>query len=242
MMPFDGTSLHYIDGKKYSTQKHKLMIVNSLALHRIIPFSPNDNKKQLLATVLLISHDYLLELIPDFDSYYFQLPNSRDFPEIFEVMKKISDYAASNGDKEEADLYIKGLVDILLYYILENAKIKKDIYSPIKNKNNIERLKGTLAYIQKNYRKQITQYEIANEFGFSKDYFSRFFHKTTGITFFEYLNEYRVSQAHIELIETDKKIIDIALNNGFTDSRRFIIGFKKVYKMTPLQYRKKYKK
>lgn len=46
----------------------------------------------------------------------------------------------------------------------------------------------------------------------------------------------------MELIKTDKTVIQIAHDTGFVDDRRLIIDFKKKYGTTPLQYRKKQKR
>ena len=43
-------------------------------------------------------------------------------------------------------------------------------------------------------------------------------------------------------METDESIYQVAINNGFSDSRRFILTFQSLYGVTPLQYRKASKK
>jgi AraC-like DNA-binding protein len=58
------------------------------------------------------------------------------------------------------------------------------------------------------------------------------------MTYREYLSRYRVEQARVELLATEKSVTEIALDNGFSDDRRFILNFKKYFDMTPLRYRK----
>jgi AraC-like DNA-binding protein len=62
------------------------------------------------------------------------------------------------------------------------------------------------------------------------------------MTFTEYVTRYRIEQARKQLLFTDRSILNIALDNGFTDDRRFILAFKKYYIDTPLQYRKRKEK
>ena len=64
------------------------------------------------------------------------------------------------------------------------------------------------------------------------------------MTFSEYLSDFRAMKARFDLLNTDDSIYTIAIRNGFSDSRRLIIAFRKLYGVTPLQYRKasKYKK
>ena len=45
-------------------------------------------------------------------------------------------------------------------------------------------------------------------------------------------------KASNELYTTDKRIADIAYDNGFADEKSFYASFKKKYNMTPLEYRK----
>ncbi len=58
------------------------------------------------------------------------------------------------------------------------------------------------------------------------------------MTFIEYVTKYRVYEAAKEIKETDRSILDIALDCGFSDSRGLIRAFHCVYHTTPLQYRK----
>lgn len=79
---------------------------------------------------------------------------------------------------------------------------------------------------------------MAEKFYFSKEYFARFFKKNTGMTFVQYLTKYRIQKARFQLIHSDASMLDIALDNGFCDDRRFILAFKSQYGITPFQYRK----
>ena len=125
------------------------------------------------------------------------------------------------------------------YYLMENGVRKRDQYFTINAQKDVERLKGILFYIRKHYKERFTQEEVAKRFYFSRGYFSSFFKDNTGQTFKEYLDGYRVEQARRDLIYSDKSVLDIALEHGFADSRGFINTFKKIYGITPLQYRKK---
>jgi AraC-like DNA-binding protein len=58
------------------------------------------------------------------------------------------------------------------------------------------------------------------------------------MTFKEYLSDYRVNMARNDLLNSDKSILEIALECGFTDARGYINAFKKIYGTTPFHYRK----
>lgn len=94
--------------------------------------------------------------------------------------------------------------------------------------------------MEKNYVDDIYLKNIADEIGMSPTYFSRFFKKTTGETFYCYLNKIRIYYAHKELMNSDASITEIALNNGFSNVKAFIEVFKKLYKVTPAKYKNQF--
>ena len=67
----------------------------------------------------------------------------------------------------------------------------------------------------------------------------KFFKKQTGYSFIQYLNDYRLEIASKYLIETDKKVSDIAVLVGFDNIPYFVRCFHKKYNMSPKEYRKK---
>lgn len=237
VFPFVGNSKHYIDGVCNVAEDEKLIITNSGSLHSIIPDESYKDCSEIVTVVLLISQQYLKERIPEIENLYFTMPEGKSRPEICKLMRCISEYASSTNNMENANLYIKGLVDLLIFYMCEDGVQDKDLIMPNNYHKNIERLRGVLSYIQKHYKEPLSQSMIAKKFYFSSGYFSRFFRKSTGFTFVEYVSKYRVQQAKNDIISTNKNMLEIALNNGFADSRRLIQAFKKEYGITPLQYR-----
>ena len=93
-------------------------------------------------------------------------------------------------------------------------------------------------YINEHFRQQITAGDIANAAGFSPNYLSRKFREAAGIGVHDYLVFIRLRNAAFELLTTDDSVTDIALRNGFSDSKYFKDVFKKKYGMTPREYRK----
>lgn len=106
----------------------------------------------------------------------------------------------------------------------------------IKGQN--DRLTEIIDYIQSNYREPLSLEEVASIHYLSIPYLSKFFKKQTGKTFSQYLNEIRLAHAVNELVNSDKPITRIALDNGFPNLASFNRVFNESYQIKPVEYRK----
>lgn len=101
-----------------------------------------------------------------------------------------------------------------------------------------EKLKGVLSYIRDHYREEISILELASLCHFSQTYFMNFFKRFAGATCVEYINHYRITKAAEALLETDRQVMEIALECGFRNISYFNKVFKRRFQMTPGSYRK----
>ena len=104
--------------------------------------------------------------------------------------------------------------------------------------DHIDRLNYTIEYIEANLDKDIHLEFLASKFALSKYHFHRIFKALIGDPPFRYIEKRRLSGAATELIETNRRIIDIAFDYGFNSHESFIRSFKKKYSLTPSQFRK----
>ena len=79
--------------------------------------------------------------------------------------------------------------------------------------------------------------QIAKHVHMSPNYLSTLFKKETGKTIGSYLTEIRLEQSCKLLPQTERKLSDIALEVGYTDTNYYSKLFKKYYHMTPSEYR-----
>jgi len=233
---------HVVDGKVISDTEGKVIVVNSDSIHNIIDVYDDVELGHISATVIIISKEFLNEVIPNYDQIYFAPENDSDNASLGEIMRELSKYGNQiDGTPNigELDLiHIKALMYELVYRLMSTRLSWRNLELPVNKAKNLERIKGVVSYIEKHYKEPIFQSAVAQKFYFSDSYFSRYFHKTMNMTFVDYLSKYRNMQARTLLIATDKSVTEIAMECGFSDSRRFILSFKKQYGVTPLQYRK----
>ncbi len=98
-------------------------------------------------------------------------------------------------------------------------------------------LREIISYVNDHYTERISLNGVADQTGFSREYFCRFFKKHMGITFMRYLNEVRISHAGRLLTSTNMTISEVMSKSGFTNQTMFNRLFKEVYGMTPRQAR-----
>ncbi|GGX67526.1 AraC family transcriptional regulator [Saccharospirillum salsuginis] len=79
--------------------------------------------------------------------------------------------------------------------------------------------------------------DVAGLLGLTPSFFSRWFRKTTGYRFIDFVTRLRISRACEQLEASDKPITNICFEAGFSNVANFNRHFLKIKGMTPRQYR-----
>ena len=135
---------------------------------------------------------------------------------------------------------VTGLIELL--YDLSNKKYKvlaSHKFNVLKNEKTESRLNKVLLYIQKNYRNTIKLQEASELIHLSNTAFCKFFKRSVGKTFSDYLNDLRILHACTLLIETDKPISQVATESGFENLAYFNRVFLKKKKSQPTIFRRR---
>ena len=104
--------------------------------------------------------------------------------------------------------------------------------------NNYTQIEPACRYIKDNFANNIRLSDIAGSVNMSSSYFSMIFKKALGLSPIEYLIRERVSKASSMLLETDKLVITIAQDCGFSSMSNFLEMFKRYTDRTPNNFRK----
>ncbi len=99
-------------------------------------------------------------------------------------------------------------------------------------------IKRAKRLIHEFYNTGITLDEIAGKLNITPEYLGTQFHKETGVTFSNYMKNYRISKAKELLVGTSMKLYEIAQRVGYNDSKYFSKVFKDVTGQLPADYRK----
>lgn len=95
------------------------------------------------------------------------------------------------------------------------------------------------AYVMAHYVHPISLDEIAAEVGMNRSAFCSYFKRNKGMTFFQFVTQYRLNTACELLKHSQKSVSEICYLVGFNDFPHFIRVFTREKGMSPTQYRKK---
>lgn len=218
-------------------KKDDLILVNPRDLHSTRCLNECDY------ILLQIPYPMLKNYIPEIDSIRFEIP---PFPESAIVgskicqMKEIILEMSALVKEKPVGFHLKftSLLFEMLYLLYHNFQVPADPDTKEKNTRNLERLKPILEYVKKHYNEKILLNEISSYAGFTPEYFCRFFKRHMGITFVEYLNQYRFNCIYQDLCCTDTSLLLLLEQHGFTNYKLFRKMFYDIFGCTPGQIRK----
>lgn len=230
-----------IETGKYEVEEGEVEIINCDEAHSII--SDEDNE----VLIFHIDPNFFERYLDDVRSIFFYTNSSEEGAQEEEKYHELRRYLAiltceaiQKQDKYED--YIEDTTVELLYHLVNNFHQliyeKEDLKD---NEEQFERYDRIVRYIYNNYKSKISLQDIARKEFLSSDYLSHEIKNNMGYGFKDFLNLTRVEESIKLLLDTDKSISEISDELGFSHIRYFNKHFKKHYKLTPLQYRKKYK-
>lgn len=105
--------------------------------------------------------------------------------------------------------------------------------------NYCERIQQSIDYIEEHLQDKLDIRVIANNAYFSITHYYRIFQAMVGDSVKDYVRKRRLSKAAVELVSTDKRIIDIAFDYDFESQEVFTRAFIRLFDVTPGRYRKR---
>lgn len=97
-------------------------------------------------------------------------------------------------------------------------------------------------FIEKNYNSKITVTELAKKFNLGRRTLERRFKKATNNSLIQYIQRVKIEAAKNKIELENKTISEIMYEVGYSDSKSYRDIFKKITKLTPLEYKNKYRK
>jgi AraC-like DNA-binding protein/CheY-like chemotaxis protein len=95
-----------------------------------------------------------------------------------------------------------------------------------------------MSHIDGNFKKEMSLESVAAYISISASYFSRMFKKEVGVNFLQYLTKKRLEYAKQMIAQTDRSMLEIAIEAGFNEQNYFGKVFKRYTGQTPLEYKR----
>ncbi|AZA53861.1 AraC family transcriptional regulator [Chryseobacterium sp. G0201] len=229
-------------GKNISDFKEsELLLIGSNVPHLNFDYKIQTECKQL---VLQMRENFLQDLIfpvPEFENIKYLLDRSYLGLSFSGDTKKIVVEKLHRMKDENSFESLIGLIEIL--NILAHSDEVKELNNEdtrIKWFLNDKIRMGTIYdYINENYDKKTNVNEIAQIVSLSTPAFCRYFKKQTNMTFTDFVNNYRINQAKLLLLQ-NSCITEICFQVGFESLSYFNKLFKQHVGETPSEFKKKH--
>lgn len=104
------------------------------------------------------------------------------------------------------------------------------------------RVQKVVNLIQRDLRRRLTLTEMAQSVGLSVEHLRELFKSEIGMTPTQYQKRLRLLEARRLLESTFLNVQEIAVQVGLSDDSHFVRDFKKLYGLTPAQYRARHQR
>lgn len=238
----EGTIKVTIESGTYELVKNDLEIINVDETHRI--FSTDKNNKVL---IFYFDVSFFEKYYNDMENIFFYTNTSDDGAqntvEYDELRTMLSILLCEFVQKQvDYDKEIESTLVDLLYHLINNFHYLMYEQEDFReNKDQLGRYHRIAKYIYNNYNNKISLQDIADKEFLSTHYLSHEIKYAMGYSFTDLLNLTRVEESVKLLLNTDKTISEISEDVGFSHTRYYNKHFKIHYKISPSQFRKKYK-
>lgn len=107
--------------------------------------------------------------------------------------------------------------------------------------SQVELAKKVSSYIVSNNETPLTVTMLSRKFHVSETHLQNAFKGVFGVPVFSYMRIHKINAAALELVRTDKTVMEIAGESGYDNASKFAAAFREVMNETPLEYRRSHR-
>ena len=237
-----GTVYFGISDKQFALSEGQGVFINSKILHRYFSQGNAIVPNFVLMPYFIAAQDSLIYqkyVLPIMASPMDYQIFSSDIPWQAQALSLMREMMAAQEKASDVELVSSYLIQKIWHILYQNTDVehmgKKENYSA----SSQARLQLMMQYIHQKFAYNISLSDIADQAKVSKSTALNLFQRYLGISPVTYLINYRLQEAAKLLASTEKKVTVISKDTGFDSVDYFCKAFKKYYKLTPTEYRKK---
>lgn len=237
-----GQADYQINGRMYSVEENTVLIIGRHDRHDF-----TFNRVPYVRYGLTVMTDFLrsFPIINQYmHVYQTQTPENagklrRIEPAVFDRLIGILGFLRRETEKDEnrSREMVYALLLELTLHLKELLHIEKEAISD--TDRIIYRIKS---YIDLHYNQRLTLEELSKVFYIQPNTISKNFGKIIGKTVNDYINAVRITNAAWLLENTDMSVTELAGYVGYSSVNTFLRQFRERMEVSPLQYRKRYRK
>lgn len=128
-------------------------------------------------------------------------------------------------------------------FLAESAETEAIEARPVVTRDNAreqERINRIHRFVEAHYKEQPDTHAAAAHVNLSTSAFCRYFRKTTGLTYTDFINKYRIDQAR-KLLLMDRNVTETCFDCGFENLSHFNRTFRRFTGENPSAFRKKHR-
>ncbi len=223
-----------VGGKKYRMQKKHMIVIDSRQIHSTYGFDATS-----MFACIHISKAHMEKYVPGLELYAVHCTpddlNDENFQDYLDICMLLQDLTrAYVRGAETLPMEVEGYLLQIFAGIIRHFSQPQTLLPADASSLQEERIREVISYVRDHFAEPLSLQEVADETGFSKEYFCRFFKKSMGMSFLQYLNEVRASYVYRDLENTDLSVAEIMEKNGFTNQKVFNRTFREIYGCTPI--------
>lgn len=207
----------FVNGREYTLSPYDVLVCPPFAEHYYLP-SEGEQVVICIPPQLCENFARLCE---------------RTYPETFVFRDEKGELAALVKELavSKNEFLLIGAINLLFAGFCEAVR-----FSPAKRDKERALVEKIFEYVEEHYEEKITLQAIAQQFGYSPNYFSVLFKRNFRATLPQYLGGVRV-QKSLPLLKT-KTVAAICSLCGFASPQQYYLHFKRIYGCTPREYKK----
>ena len=209
----------------------------------------NEVLDKLVSAIEVNDNDAIDRLVHDF----YQEVKDKDIPEesvnfnisylLFQLIRIAAEQDAEVNHEEIMNFisessFEESLVRGKSDYMVRFCKEYAEYISQLRGSSAKSVLRDVEREIRERYAENISLREMSQKYYINNAYLGQIFKKKYGVSFKDYLTDFRIREAARMLVSTDKKIISIAEDVGYRDSDYFVQKFIERMGCTPSKYRR----
>jgi len=226
-----GTVIQSLNGVTQTLGPGDIYLLNPTDFHSVK--SKNAEVFNIMFSESLLDEDLLQKILSVDSNLVFHL-ETKEFRNAVSIISQMVD--EFDHTKDFSETYIKNLLECLFIILLR----KHDFDFSAAADSNISGIRKSILFIHSHFRENPSMTTAADISGFNMNYFSTLFHKVTGKTYKEYLNDLKLEYAKKLVLTGTLSISEICFASGFNSLPNFLKTFKLRYGISPGNMRKEH--